>query len=448
MPLPLDILQTLADFRADACVALVAAAAALWWGLRQRRRLRAQLARQAEALARVQLDSAAATRTSQTKCEFLAELCQDLRSPLQTIQGATHLLGETGLDEAQREHLGTVVNETGHLEMLLDDILDYQRIERGELTLEAAPFSPVEVARDTLRRHAPRAEEKRLDLRFEAQVHHQLLLSGDARRFRRILSHLIDNAIRFTPFGSITLYLTWQAPCPAEPCGRLTVRVRDTGVGLSREQQAWLFEPDRAPEGTAPSAPGSGGLGLALVQRLTALMGGEVSVQSQPGAGADVRVAIPLPPIYQSEHPFDDDRYRRLFPRPPRILIVDDLETNRFLLDTLLRRHGFAPELASNGEEAVRLATTRTYDAILMDLVMPDLDGFVATARIRQSDSPGRHTPIIALTASLGKGTRFKCLAAGMDEEMTKPLDVARFKQVLVTVVGARRGGRTAAPVA
>ncbi len=448
MPSLPEIVRLLAAARADALLALAGAAVALGWGWRQRARLRAIRRAAAAAATQREEERAGVARAGDARCDFLVELCRDLRPPLDTLGGIARLLGDTPLDDTQRAYLGNLANETEHLEMLVQDILDYHQLERGELTLEAAPFSPVEVVRDTLRRFTSRAEEKRLDLRFEAQVHHRLVVSGDARRFQRILAHLVDNAIRFTPFGSITLYLSWTNPSAAEPCGRLKVRVRDTGVGLSREQQAWLFEPDRAPDSAAPPAPGSAGLGLALVQRLVTLMNGELSVQSQPGAGADVRVSLPLPPVLLSEHPFDDDRYRRLFPHPPRILIVDDLETNRFLLETLLRRHGFAPEVAASGEEAVQLATSRSYDAILMDLLMPDLDGFLATARIRQSDSPGRHTPIIALTASLGRGTRFKCLAAGMDEEMTKPLDVARFKQVLATVVSARRGGRAASPAA
>jgi CheY-like chemotaxis protein len=182
---------------------------------------------------------------------------------------------------------------------------------------------------------------------------------------------------------------------------------------------------------------GGTGLGLAICQRLVVLMGGTISATSKPGKGSEFSVVLPLAPFGLA------DEEAPLAPTPvphgakPCILVVDDLETNRFQLAVFLRNHGFDPRFATGGEEAVRLATANHYDAILMDLQMPDIDGYTATQRIRTLEAPGQRTPIIALTASMTKGTRDKCLAAGLDEHMTKPLDVRRFRALLESLKNA-----------
>jgi CheY-like chemotaxis protein len=183
---------------------------------------------------------------------------------------------------------------------------------------------------------------------------------------------------------------------------------------------------------------GGTGLGLAICHRLAGLMGGEISVQSTPGAGTEFKFSLPLAPVPLADFPVVDLGPEIAFATPPRILVVDDRETNRFLLEVFLRRNGFEPELASGGEEAVQLATARRYDAILMDLQMPQVDGYMATARIRAAETAGRHTIIIALTASIARGTREKCLAAGMDEHLSKPLELDQFRRKLSRLLAAR----------
>lgn len=385
----------------------------------------------------LELAKVAAEDANKAKRDFLAVVSHEIRTPLNAVMGFAKLLLETRLDESQRGYVSTITSEGDRLSALISDMLDLTKIEGGQLVLEHAPFVPVDIAREVLRLFSARAAEKKIDLRFEAQVADPLLVNGDPLRFRQILVNLVDNAVKFTPGGSVTLFLSWTSPGNGDSRGRLTARVRDSGVGIPIEKQHKLFQLFTQVDSSTKRTYGGTGVGLVVCQRLISLMGGEISVRSDRGEGAEFKFTLPLSPVEPAEARAVETESTAPFARPPRILVVDDLETNRFLLEVFLRRHGFEPELAKGGAEAVRLATTNHYDAILMDLQMPEVDGYTATAQIRAAEPPGRHTPIIALTASIGQGIREKCIAAGMDEHMTKPLDLARFRRVLRSMLNA-----------
>ena len=394
--------------------------------------LRAELRVHADTERQLQAAKLAADEASHAKSNFLAVMSHEIRTPLNAVMGFANLLAETRLDEAQRGYLATITGEGTRLTSLINDILDLSKIEEGRLALERLPFAPAETAHEVLRLLSARALEKKVELRFEAQLAGPLLVAGDPLRFRQILVNLLDNAIKFTPRGSVTLYFSWQTPAENETHGYLRVRVRDTGIGIAAEKQQHLFQMFMQADASTTRRYGGTGLGLAICQRLVVLMGGEISVQSTPGEGTEFAFTIPAAPVaLPLESPALPAMPTVAAARRPRILVVDDMETNRFLLEVFLTRNGFDPELASGGEEAIRLAATRRFDAILMDLHMPDLDGFTATQRIRAAEPPGQHTPIIALTATIAKGTRERCLASGMDDQLTKPLDLRRFKTLL-----------------
>jgi CheY-like chemotaxis protein len=365
-------------------------------------------------------------------------MSHEIRTPLNAVMGFANLLAESRLDDAQRGYVATIMTEGARLGSLINDILDITKIEKGRLILERLPFAPAETVQEVLRLLSPRAAEKNLELRFEAHLAGPLLVGGDPLRFRQIIVNLVDNAIKFTPRGSVTVFMSWNAPAGgAAQDGELAIRVSDTGIGIAPDKVKGLFRMFVQADTSTTRRYGGTGLGLAICQRLVMLMGGEITARSTQGEGSEFSFKLPLPlfshPIESTPAAPDPGRKRT---RPPRILIVDDLETNRLLLEFFLRHNGFDPHIAPGGEEAVRLAAESHYDAILMDLQMPDVDGYTATKRIRAAEPRGRHTVIIALTASVTRGTREKCLAAGMDEHLTKPLDLRRFKVLLNSLIG------------
>jgi len=411
--------------------------------------LRTEIVQHTDIERQLQNAKAAADQASRAKSDFLAVMSHEIRTPLNAVMGFANLLSETKLDETQRGYLCTITGEGSRLGSLINDILDLSKIEEGRLALERLPFAPAETAHEVLRLLSARALEKNLELRFEAQLAGPLLVAGDPLRFRQILLNLVDNAIKFTPRGSVTLFLGWNPPAQGGAQGSLTIRVRDTGIGIPAEKRRDLFQMFMQADTSTTRRYGGTGLGLAICQRLVALMGGDISVQSTPGEGTEFSFALPAMPVaLPAESPPAEAAPVAAAGRRPRILVVDDMETNRFLLEIFLSRQGFEPDLAAGGNEAVRLGTTRHYDAILMDLQMPDLDGYAATQRIRAAEPLGQHTPIIALTASIAKGTRAKCLAAGMDEHLTKPLDLRKFKALLTNYVSGRTPTPSANPFA
>ena len=407
--------------------------------------LRAELRVHADTGRQLQQAKAVADDANRAKSDFLAVISHEIRTPLNAVMGFANLLSESRLDDAQRGYVSTITTEGARLSSLISDVLDLTKIENGRLVLERLPFAPAETAQEVLRLLSPRAMEKKLDLRLEAHLAGPLLVAGDPLRFRQILLNLVDNAIKFTPRGSVTVYLAWSPPAAGLTHGQLSLRVRDTGIGIPPEKVRDLFQMLMQADSSTARRYGGTGLGLAICQRLVVLMGGEIVVRSTPGEGSEFAFTLSVAPFALPEEPPQEATEPVFKPaHPPRILVVDDMETNRFLLEVFLRRHGFDPQLAAGGEEAVRLALDESFDAILMDLQMPDIDGYTATRRIRAAEPPGRRTPIIALTASVAKGTRERCLEAGMDEHLTKPLDLRRFKSLLN---GFIRSSSEAAPV-
>ncbi len=403
--------------------------------------LRAEIRAHAEAERALQAAKAEADRASRAKSDFLAVASHEIRTPLNAVMGFANLLAGTRLDENQRSYVGTIATEGRRLTSLINDLLDLGKIEEGRLQLEKLPFSPVETATEVLRLLGARAQEQNLELRLSAQIAGPLLVAGDALRFRQILVNLVDNALKFTPAGAVTVRLGWDFADGGASRGRLAVAVRDTGIGIAPEKLPNLFQMFMQADSSTSRRYGGTGLGLAICQRLVRLMGGEISVNSTPGQGSEFAFSLPLPTVALPAETAAEAPAAPAAKRP-RILIVDDQETNRFLLDVFLRRNGFETEIAEGGATAIHLAASRPFDAILMDLQMPGIDGFTAATLIRQNETGGRRVPIIALTAMVASGTRERCLAAGMDDHLSKPLDLRRFK----TILEAKLAGAEPAP--
>ena len=438
-----ELLNFTLRHRLDALCFLGLALVAL---VRCRRLARERARERAEAERQLQLAKVAADEASRTKSDFLAVMSHEIRTPLNAVMGFANLLSETKLDEAQRGYVATITSEGARLSSLINDILDLTKLDEGKLALEHVPFSPVETIREVLRLMGARAAERKLDLRLEAQLAGPLLIAGDPLRFRQVVLNLVDNAIKFTPSGAITVFVNWAQSALDTSQGRLQVRVRDTGIGIAPEKTKDLFQMFVQADASTTRNYGGTGLGLAICQRIVGLMGGEIGVQSTPGQGSEFSFSLTAPRVLLPTEPLTSQAAPPSGPvSSPRILIVDDMETNRLLLHVFLKQGGFEPDLAINGEEAIRKAAESRYDAILMDLQMPGIDGYSAAQRIRASEPPGHRTPIIALTALVAKGTREKCFEAGMDEHMTKPLDLQRFRALLhqVTAEAAAPSSRS-----
>ncbi|MBL9188917.1 MAG: hypothetical protein JNK23_15650 [Opitutaceae bacterium] len=256
--------------------------------------LRAELRDRAEAERRLQHAKAAADEASRAKGDFLAVMSHEIRTPLNAVMGFANLLRESPLDDIQRSHVATIIAEGARLGALMNDILDLSKIEKGSLTLECVPFAPAEIAQDVLRLFGPRAAQRAVELRLEESDLSDLVVNGDPLRFRQILVNLVDNALKFTPRGSVTIALAWTKPSKPGGLGGLRTAVRDTGIGIEREKIAGLFQMFTQADSSTTRRYGGTGLGLAICRRLAALMGGEISVRSEPGQGSEFAVALPF----------------------------------------------------------------------------------------------------------------------------------------------------------
>ena len=415
-----------------------AAGLLLYLAFRQRKRLRR--AEQAREATEAQLLQAASSEAGAERLrqDFLTVAEQELRAPLRELRAGTQGLGATPLDARQQQHVASILDQASRMEGVLQDLADYARLEQGRLRLEERPFAPFEVLRACVAQQQAAGAACGAAVLLSADQLTAVLVWGDRHRFAQVATKLLGNALRFSAGGTVEISGGWIAPKFAHATGELRLRVKDSRSRESPPGQTDLlpaFAPARGPAGGSSGEPG---LGLGLAYRLVRLMDGEITVDGDSPGGVEFLVVLPLRPAARSELP---PTSAAVDPgaRGPRVLVVDDLETNRLLLELFLQRHGFQTEVAEGGEAAIRRAARGGIDVILMDLHMPETDGLTATRRIREAEPPGYRVPIFALTASLARGTREQCLAAGMDEHLTKPLDIERFRTLLVRFLPDQR---------
>lgn len=343
------------------------------------------------------------------KGTFLANLNHEVRTPLSGIMGMTDLLLETRLDEEQRDYVSTVRLCAENLFHLLNATLEYSALTAGHLKLDETEFSLAEMVDSTLTKEREKAQVKGLKLAATLDAALPQTIVGDAGRMQDLLGHLLDNAIKFTPRGSVELKLTRESEV-------LRIEVRDTGIGIEPARQARIFESfHQVDSGLSRNYPGLG-LGLALVQKLLALMGGEIAAESEPDKGSTftVRLPIRLPKAVR-------DKAARLSGGAPAILAVEDNPVGLMVLRHALKGRAVDVDTATDGGEAIQAAAARHYDLILMDLQMPKMDGLEATAAVRRL--PGyENVPILALTANYSDEIRQQCQKHGMQDFLSKPV--------------------------
>ncbi|MDO8295747.1 MAG: PAS domain-containing protein [Caulobacter sp.] len=371
-------------------------------------------ARKRQELALVEAQRAAEA-AAEAKASFLANMSHEIRTPMNGVLGVLHLLkGETISDDGRRL-LDEALSCGQMLSTLLDDVIDFERIEAGRLDLNDEPVDAGELARSVFRLLEPQARGKGLTLDLEGAQGLGWVRS-DPVRLRQCLFNLMGNAVKFTIAGGVTLRCARPAP------GRLAFEVRDTGIGVPLEAQDRLFERFHQADASTTRRFGGSGLGLTITRRLAEMMGGEVSFESMPGVGSVFRLEIAAPDALATA-PLADLAGAPL--EDLRVLVVEDNATNRMIAVKMLESLGASAQTAVDGASGVEAASTGVFDLILMDIQMPGMDGLEACRRIRAQAGPSAATPIIALTANVLSHQRDTYLAAGMDGVVGKPISPA-----------------------
>jgi two-component system, sensor histidine kinase and response regulator len=415
---------------------------------RSREELFAGLEASNEALARA---SAEAQQASAAKARFLAHMSHEIRTPMNAILGMNRLALGTELTPLQRGYLEKVEASSRHLLAIVDDVLDVSKIEAGKVVLESQDLVLERVLDDVTTLAGGACADKGLWLRVEVAADVPATVQGDALRLRQVLVNLVTNAVKFTERGGVTVSVA-ATPAPDDRIG-LRFAVRDTGIGLDEAQRRRLFQAFAQADPTITRRYGGTGLGLAICKSLVELMEGEIGVESRPGAGSTFWFTARFGP---AEAQTTDRPAARAVPGVPppaappaldagaRILLVEDHRLNQEVAIGLLEELGLRATVVADGQRALDALRARPFDLVLMDVQMPVMDGLTATRRLR-ADPALRALPVIAMTAGALAGDREACLAAGMNDVVTKPIDPDDLRRALARWLARRDGAGPAA---
>lgn len=370
-----------------------------------------------------------AAAANQAKDEFLTTMSHELRTPMNAVVNAGRLLKLTPLSGTQNEYVTRLGTSAQHMLALINDILDLARLDSSLLRLEDISFRLTDVLQQTEQLLVEQARSKRLTLTMNNRFHPlKKQLAGDPTRLRQVLLNLLNNAIKFTQTGSVSLTVT---PLDvSSESAQLLFEVHDTGIGITEEARQKLFKPFFQVDSSTARQYGGSGLGLAISYKLVRRMGGELQVESRPGHGSRFFFTLSFPLREQPAESTADSSVtsQAILSNELQILLVDDDEMNRFFGSELIRSLGVRVEVADCGRKVIQMIQEQNYDVIFMDVGMPDMDGYETTRRIR---ALGCQPPVVALTAHAVAGERERCLAAGMDDYLTKPFEIEQLERAI-----------------
>lgn len=358
------------------------------------------------------------------KEQFMANMSHEIRTPMNSILGFSDLLGKTKLDKVQSEYLSAVKNSCANLLNIINDILDFSKIEAGKLNIEQISFNVIDVLDSLKLMFTPKAQDKHISFNVYTDPKTPQFIYGDPTRLNQILINLINNAIKFTQQGSVSL------SCDAHLSGKdqveMVFRVKDTGIGIPGDKLESIFERFNQGNTETTRKYGGNGLGLAIVKQLVEIQNGQISVKSQEGIGSEFTVKISFA-VSHEKNTYDiepgNTQLKIVSNKPLRVLLAEDHKLNQKLAIAYLSNFGLDVDLAENGIEAIEKFKHKHYDLVLMDIQMPFLDGYDAAKQIRYELNS--KTPIIAMTANIMAEEREKCLSYGMNDYLSKP-----FKEI------------------